>query len=418
MRNFVKHTAIAAALGFVALTAAGAQQTSAGPKWQAWLGCWTSAAPGESYGSAQFAAPIVCITPTSNADVVEVATLADGKVIKRDSIDASGREKAIQSKGCEGTQLARWSDDRLRVYLKSASSCDGMRSSASSILGMTPSGDWIDVRGVSAGEGENVRVARYRDVGLPSTVPAEIADALRGRSMSSQSARIAAGATIGTSAVTEATRSADASVVEAWLLERGQRFALNANDLVALAEAGIPARVTDALVAVSNPGAFQVARADDRTSRDAMDDSDTRYGRRIPVYLDSCYSPYGWGYSRYGYNGYGYNGCGYGYNGYGYNGYGFGYSGYGGYGGYGNYGGAPIIIVTGTPSGGSGGGQMVKGRGYTQNDPSSSSGRSAHPSSSSPSGSSSGSSSSAGQSQPAAAPQSQPAEQRTAHPRP
>lgn len=410
MHTSVKHTAIAAALGFVALTSAGAQQASAGPKWQAWFGCWTSAAPGESYGSAQFAAPVVCVTPTSNADVVEVATLADGKVIKRDSIDASGREKAILSKGCEGTQLARWSADERRVYLKSASSCDGMRSSASSILAMTPSGEWLDVRGLSAGEGENVRVARYRDVGLPSSVPAEIADALRGRSMSSQSARIAAGATIGTKAVTEATHSANASVVQAWLLERAQRFALNANDLVVLADAGIPAGVTDALVAVSNPGAFEVARVDDRSSRRANDDSDVRYGRRILVDLDPYYSPYGWGYSRYGYNGYGYNGYGYGYG--------------NGYGGYGTYGGAPIIIVTGTQNASGSGGQMVKGQGYTQNNPSSgtSSGRNASPSSSSPSGSSwssSGSSSSSGQSQSAPAQQpSQPAEQRTAKPKP
>ena len=404
MRISVKYSALAAAFSLVALTSAGAQQMSAGPRWQAWLGCWNSAAPGESYGSAQFDTPVVCITPTSNADVVEVATLADGRVIKRDSIDASGREKAIQSKGCEGTQLARWSADERRVYLKSASSCDGMRSSASSILGMTPAGEWLDVRGVSAGEGQSVRVARYHDIGLPSSIPAEIADALRGRSMSSQSARIAAGATIGTNAVTEAVRSASAPVVEAWLLERGQRFALNANNLVALADAGIPEGVTDAMVAVSNPEAFQVARADERSSRNAMDDSTPGTGRRILVDLDPYYSPYGWGYSRYGYNGYGYG-----------NGYGSGY-GYGnGYGGYGNYGGAPIIIVTGTQGAGAASGQMVKGQGYTQNNPSSgtSSGRNASPSTSSPSAASS----SSGQSQPSA-PQSQPAAQRTAKPKP
>ena len=130
MHNSVKHAVFAGAMALVALSTASAQQTSAGPKWQAWLGCWTSAPAGESYGSAQFAAPVVCITPTSNADIVEVATLADGKVVKRDSIDASGREKAILSKGCEGSQLARWSADERRVYLKTASSCDGMRSTA------------------------------------------------------------------------------------------------------------------------------------------------------------------------------------------------------------------------------------------------------------------------------------------------
>jgi hypothetical protein len=404
MRPIMKVSAVALATGLVAVNSASAQASSTGPRWQAWLGCWTSAAPGESYGSAQFAPPVVCIVPTSSSDVVEVATIADGKVIKRDSIDASGRERALQAKGCEGNQVARWSADERRVYLKSASSCEGMRTSGSAILAMTQAGEWIDVRGVAAGEGENVRVARYHDIGLPAAIPAEIASALRGRAMASQAARIAAGAIIGTSAVKEASSSASAGVVEAWIMERAQRFALGANELVALADAGIPARVTDAMVAVSYPNAFQVARADDRAVRDA---EDVGYGRTIPVYLDPYYSPWGWGYSRYGNSGYGYNGYGYGYGGNGYGGYGSGY-----------YGGAPIIIVTGTQAaGGSSNGQMVKGRGYTQGTSGgSTSGREYTPANS---GASSGSSSTGTSSSTAPAPQaSHPAEQRTAKPRP
>ena len=404
MRNTMKYTAVALAMGLVAVNSASAQ-ASAGPRWQAWLGCWSSAVPGETFGSAQFAPPVVCIVPTSNSDVVEVATIADGKVVKRDSIDASGRERALQAKGCEGMQVARWSADERRLYLKSASSCEGMRTTGSSILAMTQAGEWIDVRGVSAGEGENVRVARYHDIGLPTAIPTEIASALRGRAMASQAARIAAGATIGTAAVKEATTSASTGVVEAWIMERAQRFALGANDLVALADAGIPSRVTDAMVAVSYPSAFQVARADDRSVRDA---EDVRYGRTIPVYLDPYYSPWGWGYSRYGNNGYGYNG--YGYGGYGYGGYGSGY-----------YGGAPIIIVNGTQAAGGGSnGQMVKGRGYTQGASSgTSSGREYNPNAGSSSGSSSSGSSTGTSTSTAPAPQqSQPAEQRTAKPRP
>ena len=408
MRTIMKVTAVALATGLVAVNTASAQATSAGPRWQAWLGCWTSAAPGESYGSAQFAAPVVCIVPTSSNDVVELATIAEGKVVKRDSIDASGRERALQAKGCEGNQVARWSADERRVYLKSASSCEGMRTSGSSILAMTPSGEWIDVRGVMAGEGENVRVARYHDIGLPSSIPAEIAGMLRGRAMASQAARIAAGAAIGTTAVREATSSANPGVVAAWIMERAQRFALGASELVALADAGVPARVTDAMVAVSYPGAFQVARADDRSARRGDDSEDAVYGRRIPVYLDPYYSPWGWGYSRYGNSGYGYNG-------YGYGGYGYG----GGY-GPGYYGGSPIIVVTGTQAASAPAGRVVKGRGYTQGGADgSSSGREYNPNSGSSSGSSSSGSSSGSSTTSAPEPQqSQPAEQRTAKPRP
>lgn len=406
MRNVMKYTAAALAVGMLAVNSVSAQGVLAGPRWQAWLGCWSSAAPGSSYGSAQFAAPVVCIVPTSSSDVVEVATIADGKVVKRDSIDASGRDRALQAKSCEGTQVARWSADERRLYLKSSSSCEGMRTTGSSILAMTQSGEWIDVRGVSAGEGENVRVARYHDVGLPSSIPVEIASALRDRAMSSQAARIAAGANIGTTAVKEATASASAGVVEAWIMERAQRFALGASELVALADAGVPARVTDAMVAVSYPDAFQVARADDRPVRDA---EDVRSGRTIPVYLDPYYSPWGWGYSRYGNGGYGYNG--YGYGGYGYGGYGSGY-----------YGGSPIIVVTGTQTQGGSNGQMVKGKGYTQGSSNGSSTDRDYTrntgSSSSSGSSSSGSSTGTSGSSTSAPQQSQPAEQRTAKPRP
>jgi len=402
MRNIAKHTSVVVAMALVAGTSVGAQ--GAGPKWQAWVGCWTSAAPGESYGSSQFAAPVVCVVPTSNSDVVEVATIADGKAGKRDTIDASGIAKAIDNKDCAGSQVARWSADERRVYLSSATTCFGMKSNVSSIIAMSEKGEWLDVRGVTANEGQNVRVARYRDIGLPSSVPAEITDLLRGRNGAISGARVAAGAKIGTTAVAEASRAADASVVEAWLLERGQRFALNADALVALADAGIPSRVTDAMVAVSNPDAFQLARAETANRNDGNDEGEYRNGRRIPVYLDP-YDPWGYGYSRYGYSRYGQYGYGYGSP--------YGYGGYGGYGG-------PIIIVTGSQPGGTvnlGNPQSVKGRGYTQNNPSATNGRSSSPStesSSSGSSTSTSTSNSSGQS----APQPQPSTQRTAKPRP
>ena len=403
MRNIAKYTTAALALGIVAGAAAGAQG-SVGPRWQAWAGCWTSAGTGEAYGSSQFAAPIVCVIPTSNSDVVEVATIADGKIGKRDTIDASGIAKAIHTKDCDGSQVARWSADERRVYLSSSTTCFGIPSKVSSILAMSEKGEWLDIRGVNAGDGESVRVARYRDIGLPSSVPAEITDVLRARGGSPTGARIAAGATIGTTAVTEASKAADEAVVEAWLLERGQRFALNANSLIALSDAGLPSRITDAMVAVSNPNAFNLARVEP-TNRDASGE-ELRYGRRIPVYLDP-YDPWGYGYSPYGYSRYGQYGYGYG-SPYGYGGYGY----YGGYSG-------PIIVVT-NPSPGSAtitNPQVVKGRGYTQNSGTASSGRSASPSTQSSQPSQSGSSTSTSSS-PQPAPQPQPTEQRTAKPRP
>ena len=401
--------AIAAAL--VSLTAAtSAAQSNSGSRWQGWLGCWTAAAPDLLVPGA---VPLVCITPTPNADVVDVMTIADGKVVATKHIDASGREQPMDVKDCSGTQRAEWSADGRRVYLKAVATCGGTSRTTSGILAIAPSGDWLDVQGVAAGEGENVRVAHYRDAGLPSTLPANIAAALEGRSISVQGARIAAGAAVGTNAVIEASKAATPAVVEAWLLERGQKFSLDARTLVQLADAGVPARVTDAMVAVSNPKAFAVAHPEPRDN--GLDDDVA--GRRISVYMTPMYDPWGWGYSPYSGYGYGNNYGGYNYGARGYGGYGYGGYGYPGY-----YGGAPVIII-GQPGGvSSGHGRMVKGQGYVPDVPAGTTERRAVPRSSSPAstpdrsaGSSSGSSSS-GSSSPAPAPA--PAPQRTARPRP
>ena len=399
--SIARSTAVAA--GFVALAAgqAGAQQPAG--SWQPWLGCW-SAGPAIGGIAPSQVAPLVCVTPTADANVVEVTTISGDKVVSTQRLDASGRELAVEAKGCTGTQHAQWSADGRRVYLKAVTKCDGLARVTSGIMAISPSGEWLDVQGVGVSGEEGVRVARYHDAGLPSVVPEQIAGALRGRSAAATAARAMAGATIGSAAVIEASRTAAPAVVEAWILERGQTFGLDANELVHLADAGVPARVTDAMVAISNPQHFAVARPDDRANRRRALDDEEITGRRIYVYMDPLYSPYRWGYSPYGY-GYGYGP--YGYSPLGYGGYGYG-SGYYGYPGYL----APIVVVT--PQTQTQRGQMVKGRGYT---PSSSSGTTtptATPRASTSSGSSSSGSSS---SQPARSepPKSEP---RTAHPRP
>jgi hypothetical protein len=391
-----------AVLGLVAVAAsaanaqqAGAQQAGDGPKWRGWIGCWAPvAAPQVGVSESSEQQMLVCITPTGNPETVDVSTVANGKVVSYQKLDASGREQPVTAKGCSGTQRASWSTDERRLYLRSATTCDGLRSATSAILSMTATGEWLDVRGVNVYGDENVRVARYRDAGRPSNLPVEVTDALSGVSGTAENARIAAGAPIGATAVIEASRAADSSVVAAWLLERGQPFTLNASTLLELSKAGLPARVSDAMVAVSYPRAFQVARAD-RAMRD--DDLDAYTRRRITAMVDrSFYDPYGWGYSSYLYGPSRY-------------GYGYGLGMNGGYYGGGYYGGgyyAPIVIVR-EPNGNTSGSRpkVVNGRGYTQNtgsQPSSGGQTSSSPSSSGssasssppPSSSSSGSSSS------------------------
>jgi len=355
MIESMKRCVAALGLAVLATTSLPAQQSRVGPKWQAWVGCWTASVPGASaFATPAESGTFVCITPSAQGgDAVDVTTVGEGKVVATQRIDASGADRPLEAKGCTGVQRAAWSADERRLYLRSSSTCDGLKSSTSAILSMTATGEWLDVRGVSSYGDMNVRVARYRDAGIPSGVSAEIASALRDRGAGSETARIAAGAPIGTTGVIEASRAADSTVVAAWLLEREQRFALDAKTLVQLADARVPAAVTDALVAVSNPGAFRLARVSEPSD---VIRTDRASGRRVSV-VGTPYDPWTWGSLGldYGYR-YGYP---YGYR-YGSGIYGYGYNnGY--FGGYA----PPIIIVNGNTQGESRG-QLVKGRGYTQ----------------------------------------------------
>ena len=121
-----------AAIAIVVVASPAAAQSTARSNWQGFLGCWTAAAIGESYGSAQFSAPLVCITPTSNADVVELSTIAESKVVSTERIDASGAPSSLDMKDCTGTKSARWSRDQRRVFLKSEMTCGGTPSTATS----------------------------------------------------------------------------------------------------------------------------------------------------------------------------------------------------------------------------------------------------------------------------------------------
>ena len=188
--------------------------------------------------------------------------------------------------------------------------------------------------------------------------------------MAQQSARIAASSALTIEDVVNASSHMDAKAVEAWIVERGGQFALDASRLIALADAGVPESVIDIVVAVSYPKHFVVDRNGEGGADVAESEYTTtgRYGRAgrarfgygryydpfyyDPFLLSPFYSPYaGYGYYspyRYGF------------------GYGLGYGGFGfGYGTYGTY--RPTIVVVGRRPQESGGRpRAVRGRGYTR----------------------------------------------------
>lgn len=324
-----------------------AQSTGADTRWQAWLGCWQ---PAEARLTGQ--SLYVCVIPSSGSSSVSVVSISDGKEISRERIEASGRQLPIAKDGCSGWESAQWSSDSRRIYVQSEVTCPGaLRRTSSGILAISGTGEWLDVQVVRAGDGSGLAVARYRDVDMPATIPAEISAALVGKQRAISAARMAAGAPIGTADVVDAARNTDSDAVNGWLVERGQTLGLDATQLAALSEAGVPGKVTDVMLALSYPDVLAL----DRGTPDDSPRETGGYrmpGRASEVYFDRFgYSPYGYspyGYSTYGYSPYGYFGNGFG-------------SGFGSYGS--RY---PYIIVT--KGGAKTSGRAVKGQGYTRGD--------------------------------------------------
>src|SRR5512140_1576380 len=129
--------ATAVAVGFAALVAGQASAQQPAGSWQPWLGCW-SAGPAIGGIAPSEVAPLVCVAPAADANVVEVTTISGDKVVSTQRLDASARELAVEAKGCPGTQHAQWSVDGRRVYLKAVTKCDGVQRVTSGIMAISP----------------------------------------------------------------------------------------------------------------------------------------------------------------------------------------------------------------------------------------------------------------------------------------
>ena len=427
--------ALASALLAVPSLASAQNSQQLDARWQPWIGCWKPAAQGPTISFSQpraSDAPLVCVIPATGASAsssVDVLTVADGKIVARDNIAATGQNVARSKDGCNGVENANWSSDNRRVYVSSDFTCPGgLKRTSSGLFAISPTGQWVNVQSINSSGNKGVRTLRYTDAGIPNTIPSEISQALGDRSLAISTARAAAGARLTSADVVEASRKVDSSVVEAWIVDRGQTFAVDAKQLIALADAGVPSNVTDAMVAVSYPKAFVVNHQPDALGANAAESTQDVSGvgversnpRQVQVMMVPAYSPYGYsqfgfspfdyygyGYSPYGYSPYGYSP--YGYSPYGYSPYGGYYSPYAGYGGYGGLYAPPIIVLRGSQP--TQQGYAVKGHGYTQTAPRSGGSTSEpRPTTSSPPPSSAGTTS--------APPSPPPSSGRTAHQRP
>jgi hypothetical protein len=243
-------------------------------------------------------------------------------------------------------------------------------------------------------------------------LPGEVQDALDALHLdltAVSQAHASAKAPLGIDDLAEASRELDLDVVEAWLVERGSSFNLDAQRLVALAKAGIPARITDLMIALSYPSVFAIDAGSHSGAR--RGDTVVAYGSGAgPIYpVSPWYGSCGLDYLPFSY---GSNYCD------GFAGYPYAYDYY-----QNNY---PIIIIFNGSGGGSGGGggssgsrshgRVVNGGGYQEGQGTNANvARWGEPRSSSSTGSSAGA---AAPPPPPATSSSSSGEQRTAKPRP
>ena len=373
-----------------------AQAVAPDARWQGWLGCWQPVTPASADSYTEWMAtrardaglPTLCIVPSARAAAVDFVTVSGGKVTARQSVDAGSAHVARQRDSCDGWDGASWSADGRRIYMRSEYSCaGGVTRTSSGLLAMSAAGQLLDIEEIASGGANSVHVGRYESVRPPAGLAIDSTLVPRDDAMPVVAARMAMAGSLTGADIVDAVRGADSLVVEAWLVERGDPFNVDARHLVALADAGVPGRITDLMIALSYPGVFMFDRAARlaavrppmagaiaSASAPGIDPFGYRSGcsGRSSGYIPLGTAPLGYGPLGYGAPGY-YSpaGC-YGSNSYGYSGYGYNGYGYGGY-GYGYLYQPPIVIVRGGNAGsGQSHGRVVNGHGYTRDTPPSS----------------------------------------------
>lgn len=327
---------VALLLGTLALPAQG---QIAEPRWLPFIGCWAPVG-GES-GSG-----LLCFRPSQQG--VEMINVVDGEVVSSEDLVADGRRRAVTAEGCSGGESVEFSESGVRVFTHSEFDCETETRSGSGIMGFISPGQWVDVRALEVGDEPVAWVQRYSIATADQLSDQGVDDPAAASRALVRAARVRAARDIDVEDVQEAAAQVDAKAVQVWIATRESRFDLDGDELVRLADAGLPESVIDVMIAVSYPDRFVVspeglAGTADRTAAYGYRDG---YRRGFRSFLwDPFYSPFGFGYYPFGY----------GYAPFGYYGYG-----YGAYGGYYGYRPAPIVIEP-RPQG-----RMINGSGYTR----------------------------------------------------
>ena len=307
--------------GLAPWVAAAQNGASADAGWTAWLGCWEllqddtrAASAFVPRGAPRRPAPRansdmrVCVVPDGPDAGVKMTTWAADRVVLEQSILADGTQQPLQETDCRGFQRSEWSATRRQLFTHAELECkDQPRRVVSGLTVMAAGSTWIDIQALEVAGDPTVRVRRYQRAADQSSLAGSPGLAERANV---ESQRLAA-APLGLDDVIEASSKVAPKAIEAMLVETRATFNLNARALVRLQKAGVPANVTDLMVAQSFPERFVVERQADAGSFYSYSAS-SPFSAAFGSSYD--FSPYGYdpyGYSPYGYPAYGYSPYGY-----------------------------------------------------------------------------------------------------------
>jgi len=226
------------------------------------VGCWRA----DSTTSAS-AATLSCVVPVIGSADVEIVELADGRTVDQRRIDASGRPRAVDDEGCRGQEQASSPALPRRVYLRAELICEpsGAAGGRTSLFSILPSGEWLEVESIRSGGGAITHAQRWRDAGIPASVPREISNRLGKQRLAVMTSRAEAASPLRPSDVVEVLRHTDSSVARAWLLATAQPFQLSGDEVAALVKANVPAPVLQAMMATGP--AYQLGYGTDASGR-------------------------------------------------------------------------------------------------------------------------------------------------------
>lgn len=264
-------------------------------RWLAWAGCWEGT---------DATAMLLCVEPVEGG-VNLVSVEGDSRSVE--TIIANGMPQPIESDRCSGTRTAEFSADGERVYLREEVECGGVTAELTGMIAMISPTEWVDIRGAADRPDAVSRTfrraseTRAREAGFGTL---QSADALATRMM-----RWQASEPTSFDDLLEVYGHIGEGATRAWVVEQIDPFPVDADALVRLADAGVPDRVIDVVVAHAFPDRFVLGEGAPSERAGPSSNRGDPYGRNAyPAYGRYGYGSYGFGWGspyNYGY-GYGY----------------------------------------------------------------------------------------------------------------